>query len=198
MTTTFTKKIQRVGVAGVTLAAFATAGCSDLPGNEEQQGAVIGGAGGAAAGAALYKDNRALGALVGGLLGAGGGYLVGTQIDKDEGEARDAARDARENPATVDEVDDSDSADLDGNGFVTMDELLAMEEANLSSNEIIDRAEATDQVFDFNDQQERELLDAGYDRETLSRLRNVNRDVIERYERENDDTSDRISQPRDS
>ena len=39
----------------------------------------------------LYEDNRALGALVGGLLGAGGGYLAGTQLDKDDDEARDAA-----------------------------------------------------------------------------------------------------------
>jgi hypothetical protein len=38
---------------------------------------IIGGAGGAAIGAAVAKDNRAAGALLGGALGAGGGYLFG-------------------------------------------------------------------------------------------------------------------------
>ena len=58
-------------------------GCESLPGNDESQGAVIGGVSGAAAGALLGgKDNRLLGALIGGALGAGGGYLIGANKDK--------------------------------------------------------------------------------------------------------------------
>src|SRR5206468_3037042 len=49
------------------------AGCENLPGNKKEQGAVIGGVGGAVAGAAIGKHNRALGALIGGARGAGGG-----------------------------------------------------------------------------------------------------------------------------
>ena len=52
-------------------------GCENLPGDEKTQGAVIGGAGGALAGAAIAKDNRLLGGLIGGALGAAGGYVVG-------------------------------------------------------------------------------------------------------------------------
>src|SRR5687768_1697532 len=63
------------------------AGCESLPGNEKQQGAVIGGVGGAAAGAAIGgEDNRLAGAVIGGLLGAGGGYLVGAKMEKDDEE----------------------------------------------------------------------------------------------------------------
>ena len=54
------------------LALGPVVGCSNLPGNEKEQGAVIGGAGGALAGAALAgKDDRLIGALIGGALGAG-------------------------------------------------------------------------------------------------------------------------------
>src|SRR5947207_5523189 len=58
------------------------AGCENLPGNKKEQGAVIGGVGGAVAGAAIAKNNRALGALIGGALGAGGGYVIGANMDK--------------------------------------------------------------------------------------------------------------------
>jgi hypothetical protein len=171
---------------------LAVGGCESLPGSSEQQGAAGGGVGGALAGAAVADENRAIGALIGGLLGAGGGYLVGGQLDKNEDEAREAAENARENPATVEEVRGSDTADLDDNGFVTMDELIVLREADLRANEIIDRAEATDQVFRFNDDQRDELLDVGYARDTLDRLERVNRDVVERYERDN---PERISSP---
>ena len=167
-------------------------GCENLPGSTEQQGAAGGGAAGAAAGAALADDNRALGAVIGGLLGAGGGYLAGSQLDKSEDEARDAAEEARRNPADVSAVDGTDSADLDDNGFVTMDELVAMKQAGLDGDEIVDRAENTDQVFRLDRQQERELRDAGYDLGTIDRLEQVNRDEVDRYERER---SDRISSP---
>ena len=185
---------KRNATASMTAAALVLAGigCKDLPGSEEEQGAVIGGAGGAVAGGALYEDNRALGALVGGLLGAGGGYLVGSRLDKNEGEAREAADEARQNPATVEDVRDSDSADLDYNGFVTMDELIAMKEAGLSDREILDRAEATDQVFQLNADQEDDLRDAGYDGDTIDELEDVNRDVVEEYQGR---SRDRVSSP---
>ena len=77
-----------------------------------------------------------------------------------------------------------------------MDELIAMNDAGLSGDEIVDRAEDTDQVFDLNPNQEAELIAAGYDGETLRRLERVNQDVRDRYDRENPDTSERISRPR--
>jgi hypothetical protein len=49
------------------------------------KGAVIGGAGGAIAGAVLNKKNRTVGAVIGAVIGAGGGYVVGRGKDKKDG-----------------------------------------------------------------------------------------------------------------
>jgi hypothetical protein len=49
------------------------------------KGAVIGGAGGAVLGAVVSKNNRGSGALIGGVLGATGGYLFGRHKDKKDG-----------------------------------------------------------------------------------------------------------------
>lgn len=49
------------------------------------KGAVIGGAGGAVIGGVVSKHNRAAGVLVGGVLGAGGGYAIGRSYDKKKG-----------------------------------------------------------------------------------------------------------------
>lgn len=49
------------------------------------KGAVIGGVGGAAAGAIINRKNPAVGGVVGGILGAGVGYGVGRGADKRNG-----------------------------------------------------------------------------------------------------------------
>ena len=49
------------------------------------KGAVIGGASGAIIGGVVSKKNRVAGVLVGGVLGAGGGYAIGRSIDKKQG-----------------------------------------------------------------------------------------------------------------
>jgi len=59
------------------LALAPLAGCENLPGGKKEQGAVIGGVGGAAAGAVIGKGNRGLGALIGGLIGAAAGISLG-------------------------------------------------------------------------------------------------------------------------
>ena len=50
-----------------------------------KKGAVIGGASGAIIGGVVSKKNRVAGVLVGGVLGAGGGYAIGRSIDKKQG-----------------------------------------------------------------------------------------------------------------
>lgn len=167
-------------------------GCEDLPGEPETQGAVIGGLGGAAAGAALGGENRLLGALIGGALGAGGGYLIGANIDdfddEDEAEVRSeaerAAERARRNPATPQDVYDSTTADLNNDGFVTTDEIIAMEEAGLDDDQIIDRLEATDQVFDLSPQQEDYLLANGVSRNVVQTLPRINQAERDEFLRE--------------
>src|SRR5437667_10571253 len=65
-------------------------GCENLPGGKKEQGAVIGGAGGALAGAAVGgKGHRTGGALIGGLLGAGGGSLTGPQMKTNDASHKD-------------------------------------------------------------------------------------------------------------
>lgn len=172
---------------GSALAVAPLVGCEQLPGDEKTQGAVIGGVGGAAAGAMLGgDDNRLLGALIGGALGAGGGYLIGGQLDKNEDDARDAARRARENPATVEDVRDARDADVNRDGFVSLDEVVAMERAGLSNREMIDRLGDTGQVFVLTEEQEDYLSDRGVDEDVIREMRDLNRDKLRATDRDRD------------
>lgn len=165
---------------GVSVFAASLIGCSSLPGSDRQQGAVIGGASGAAVGAAVSKENRALGAIIGGALGAAGGYVVGANSDKilgrDSEAAEEAARTSQASPATPQEVLAADDADANNDGFVTLDELIAMEQAGLSDQEMIDRLRATGQIFDLSEEQKRYLLDRGVSAVVVETLPTINAD----------------------
>jgi len=155
-------------------------GCDSLPGNKKTQGAVIGGAGGAAAGAVLSKNNRLLGALIGGALGAGGGYLIGAQVEKaddpdDRDEAIRASKEAEANPATAEQVKDAANADINRNGYVTLDEVIAMERAGLSDDEMIRRLRLTNQIFELTTEQENRLRNEGVSNGVLTAMWDMNR-----------------------
>ena len=160
------------------LALAPLAGCESLPGKPKEQGTVIGGVGGALAGAAVSKNERGLGALIGGVLGAGGGYLIGAQKEKLDQKKRDDAvaahRRAERAPAKPEDVERTRTADLNDDGFVTLDEVVAMERANLSDGEMVDRLQRTGQVFDLTEEQERYLEDRGVSREVVLELRHLN------------------------
>ena len=160
-------------------------GCSNLPGSGKTQGAVIGGAGGAIAGAAIGRRNPLLGALIGGALGAGGGYLIGAHVDKTRDpdryhdEAVRASRDAEARPARASDVtrdSRSQTADLNNDGYVTMDEVVAMRKAGLSDSEMIRRLQDTNQVFDLTPSQEQYLREQGVDRRVIDAMLNMGRD----------------------
>lgn len=134
-------------------------GCENLPGDEKTQGAVIGGVGGALAGTAIGgKDNRLLGALIGGAAGAGGGYLIGANWDKITGKKKEDAQHANDRaerqPARAEDVEKATTADLNDDGFVTLDEVVAMEKAGLNDSEMIRRLERTGQYFELTRDQE--------------------------------------------
>src|SRR5437667_3964327 len=174
------KPITALLMASLALAPLA--GCDNLPGNKKEQGAVIGGVGGAVAGGALAKNNRLLGALIGGALGAGGGYLIGSSLDKSDPsknreEAVRADRRARDNPATVDDARRARTADINGDGYVTMDEVVAMGKAGLSDVQMITRLERTGQFFELTSAQEQYLRDHGVSRRVVTAMRDINSDV---------------------
>ena len=195
------KPITALLMASLALAPLA--GCDNLPGNKKEQGAVIGGVGGAVAGGALAKNNRLLGALIGGALGAGGGYLIGSSLDKSDPsknreEAVRADRRARDNPATVDDARRARTADINGDGYVTMDEVVAMGKAGLSDDEMITRLERTGQFFELTSDQESYLTNHGVSRRVVMAMRDINQDVknkaYDRYGNKSETRNDRISQ----
>jgi hypothetical protein len=162
-----------------------TTGCSNLPGSREQQGAVIGGLGGAAAGAAIGgEEHRLLGAILGGALGAGGGYVIGANSDritgKDTSGAKEATQTAQTQPATADQAARATTADVNGDGFVTMDEVVAMQRAGFSESQMIERLRATGQVFELTDQQEQYLVSQGVSRSVVTQMQALNREIRDR------------------
>jgi hypothetical protein len=169
------RKSLQTGVA--TISIFSFAGCSSLPGSDEQQGAVIGGASGAAVGAAVSRENRALGAVIGGAVGAAGGYVIGKNKDKiigrDSRETEEISRRSEQMPATAEAARTASTADINSDGFVTLDEVAAMEQAGLSDEEMIQRLRATNQTFDLTTEQERYLTDRGVSQEVIVQLRSL-------------------------
>jgi hypothetical protein len=184
----------------VTLAPLS--GCSDLPGTKKTQGAVIGGAGGAAVGAAVAPGNRLLGALIGGALGAGGGYLIGAQAEKvknnDTAGASTAQQAAQSNPATPEQARAATTADINNDGFVTLDEVVAMKNAGFSDDEMIRRLRMTGQVFELTPDQENYLQSHSVSRNVIDQMKTINQAQRQQLmgAPSTANPQDRISQPR--
>jgi hypothetical protein len=176
---TMIKKTLPLLLAG-SLALAPLTGCESLPGDRETQGAVIGGLGGALAGGLIGgSDNRLLGVLIGGALGAGTGWLIGSQLEKadDRDDARRAVERAQTDPATAAEARAATTADINNDGYVTLDEVIAMERAGLTDAEMIRRLEATGQFFELTPGQEQYLRDQGINNRVVVEMRNINQDV---------------------
>jgi hypothetical protein len=155
-------------------------GCKNLPGKPSTQGAVIGGLGGAAAGAAAGgSKHQVLGAVIGGALGAGGGYVIGANSDKITGKdtagAEQATQTAQTRPATAQEAMNATTADVNRDGFVTLDEVVAMKQAGLSDQEMIDRLQATGQVIELTSEQQQYLVNQGISQPVVNQMTEVNR-----------------------
>jgi osmotically inducible lipoprotein OsmB len=164
----------------ISISLLAAGGCSNLPGSAGQQGAVIGGASGAAVGAAV-TENRALGAIIGGAVGAAGGYVVGANKDKiigkDNRGADEAARKSEQAPATADQARSAATGDVNNDGFVTLDEVVALHSAGLTDAQIIDKLRATGQVFELTDEQKRYLMDKGVSQSVVDQMMQLNQEV---------------------
>jgi hypothetical protein len=168
-------------VFSVGLIAAGLVGCENLPGNKQTQGAVIGGASGAAVGAAVGgSKNRATGAILGGVLGAAGGYVIGANSDKIMGRERDdaesAGRRAKTSPVSVEQARTARTADVNSDGYVTLDEVAAMKDAGLSDSEMLNRLEATGQVFDLSGEGERFLRERGVSDSVIRQMQTLNQE----------------------
>ena len=165
-------------IAAVILAPLA--GCAG-PGESKGRrtgGAIIGGLAGVAAGALLGGNSQIVGGLIGGALGAGGGYLIGTHMDKshDRKAAREAARRAEEHPAKPEDVYESRTADLNRDGFVTLDEVVAMRDAGLSDEDMAEWLRLSGQTFVLSAKQERFLRERGVSDTLIAQLPEINRE----------------------
>jgi hypothetical protein len=179
----FGRTLTLVGIAALGL--ISVTGCRQLPGSPGTQGAAIGGLGGAAAGAAIGGErHRVLGALLGGAVGAGGGYLIGANSDRitgrDQHAAEESVRAAQSRPATPQDATRAQTADINSDGFVTMDEVVAMRAAGFSDQQMLDRMASTGQVFELTTEQQRYLTEHGVSQYVVDRMLDLNRDVRDR------------------
>lgn len=175
----FNTSFVRISTAAAAASLLLATGCANLPGTSKQQGATIGGLGGAAAGAAIGGEHhRLLGALLGGALGAGGGYVVGANANRIKGNDRHAAEQAgqvaQSQPATAQQAMNSNTADLNNDGFVTLDEVVAMKNAGLTDAQILDRLQATGQVFELTASQQQFLANHGVSQNVINQMQNLN------------------------
>jgi uncharacterized protein YcfJ len=178
----FTKPIVVLLIGSLLIAPLAGCETTSASGNKKTAGAVIGGLGGALAGALIGKKNRAVGGLIGAAAGAAGGYLIGSKMDKDKdknkttADARKAAQKAQTQPATPADVKDATTADLNNDGFVTLDEVVAMKDAGLGDKEMIKRLQRTQQYFQLSDDQVNYLRDRGVDEKVVTAMRDMRPD----------------------
>jgi hypothetical protein len=125
-----------------------------------------------------------LGALIGAALGAGGGYIIGANSDRilgrDRESAERASRRAQTSPATVQDARTATTADLNNDGFVTMDEVVALERSGLTDQQMIARLEQTGQVFELTPEQEDYLRSNGVSNNVISQMDDLNREVRDR------------------
>src|SRR5207244_4438276 len=105
------------------------------------------------------EKSLSLAYLTGGDLGIGGGFLIGAAPDMIKehrhSQAVASAEKAEQSPATLQLVHDSTTADLNKDGFVTLDEILALVRSGLNDEEIQDRLKKTGFLFQITPEQER-------------------------------------------
>ena len=119
--------------------------------------------------------NYVLKDLVGDELGPTGGYLIAAAPEKFDQhkhqEAIEASRRAEQSPTTVADARNATTADLNGDGYVTLDEVVALKRAGLSDAEIVNRMRSTDQIFSLTAEQERYLTDHGISHDVVNNIR---------------------------
>lgn len=179
--------------ATAALLLAAALGCQQPAGTPKEQGAAKAGVAGAdkgagsgaATGAAVgAEDHRLLGALLGSAVGRGHAYLIGASSDRITGKDRSAAEEAEKraqtHPATPQEARAAPTADQNGDGFVTTDEVVAMKQAGLSDQQMLAKLQATGQVFELTPQSQDYLRNNGVDENVIAQMEQLNRATRDR------------------
>lgn len=111
------------------------------------------------------SQQSALASLAARVGGPGGGWIIAATPDhiqqRSLGSAQQANRLAEQQPAGPGDVERSDNCDLNADGFVTMDEVLALKRAGLTTEQLTTRVRKTPQVFSLTDRQQQYLRDRG-------------------------------------
>ena len=167
-------------LCAVLSASLALSGCE----TNAKTGAAVGGgggavAGGAAAGATAGAPVAGVGAVVGAGAGALGGAIIGAAKDRSNEQRTRANEVSERSPALASAVISGGNADLNNDGFVTTDEIIAMHKAGLNDDEIVARSRSTQQIFQLSSDQEHRLLEAGLRPQTVARLRTLNAELAE-------------------
>jgi hypothetical protein len=152
--------------------------------SSKHSGSQPGDADASTAGAPLNRNDHLIANLLGGSLGAGGGFLIGVSRDKIEQDKTQARADAikasqraEKNPAKPEQVDKATTADLNNDGFVTIDEVVAMRQANLNDQQMLDRLRQTGEIFELTEYQQDYLRTRGVSDNVIRQLPTVNQDA---------------------
>jgi uncharacterized protein YcfJ len=148
------EKVKRTGVVLLSITVlFAGAGCQSSP-NRTGEGAVIGGLLGAGAGAIIGNQgdhrnrDRTSGALIGGAIGAIGGALVGNQIQKQPQQQTQAA-----NPNQM-----------------PMQQIVDMSRQGVNEDVIVDRIKMSDSRFSLSPSDVDYLKSQGVSQKVISAM----------------------------
>ncbi|MFN7139114.1 MAG: hypothetical protein ACK4UN_07240, partial [Limisphaerales bacterium] len=71
------------------------------------------------------------------------------------------------------------TADLNNDGFVTLDEVVAMQQAGFTDQELLRRLRMTDQIFELTAEQQQYLRDRGVSANVVNQMAAINRDKRE-------------------
>ena len=104
------------------------------------------------------------------LFAAGDGYIVGSDVSNDRDDAVEVARDARTNPADAQDATDAGDADLDGDDFVTVDEIAAMKSAGFDDEKMLRYLRDANMQYRLDATQRASLSAAGVGPSVLSYL----------------------------
>jgi hypothetical protein len=70
------------------------------------------------------------------------------------------------------------TADLNGDGYVTLDEVVAMRHAGVSDSQMVQRLQATGEVFTLNPDQQNYLRSQGVSDYVINQMQTINRQQL--------------------